>query len=55
MDEFLQLTKKINSYNVKPIDEATTKNLLLSFNVINAAIVFVEQTLKDTSKFDFKK
>ncbi len=55
MDEFLQLTRKLNSYNVKAVDGDTTKDILLGFNVVNAAIVFVEQSLKDTSKFDFKK
>jgi hypothetical protein len=55
LDEFIGLAKKLSSSSFRPIDQQTTKNLLISFNVINAAFTFVEQTLSDTSVFNFRK
>ena len=55
IEKFLSLATKISKFNFQQINLGSSGDLLASFNTINAALEFLDQSLTDTSKLNLYK
>ncbi len=55
MKEFSSAAEKLSSLSFAQFSVGNTNDIVVSFKAINAALLFVEGTLVDTTKLNLKK
>ena len=54
-EEFVSLAEKISKYNFKKFYLGNTENISKMFDSLSATLLYIEDSLNDISKLDFKK